>query len=308
MKMLTPTPEAVAEAAMAIRNGDLVVMPTETVYGLAADALNAEAIARLYAAKGRPTENPLIVHVGSTDQLALVASEVPALALRLAERFWPGPLTLVVPKHPDLPSQVTGGLDTVAVRMPDHGVALALIALSGTPIAAPSANRYMQLSPTRIDHIDPQIAEVAVVGLDGGPCSVGVESTVLDLTCDPPRLLRPGGVSRGDLQAALGAPLAGAPGNGPKRSPGMASRHYAPASSLVIVVRLQPNQVGLCLHESAGKHQFRMPSDPAAYAANLYGALHALDGTAPTLFVEAPPEGAEWEAVWDRLRRASTAQ
>ncbi len=305
MKTLPPTPEAVAEAAMAIRNGELVVMPTETVYGLAADAFNADAVARIFVAKGRPVGNPLIVHVDSTDQLALLASRVPEVARRLAERFWPGPLTLVVPKHTDLPSAVTGGLDTVAVRMPDHGVALALIAMAGTPVAAPSANRYMHLSPTKIEHIDDIVATAAAIGLNGGPCPVGVESTVVDTTCDPPRLLRPGGVSRGDIQAALGAPLAGAPPSGPNRSPGMNSRHYAPVSPLVIVAALAADQPGLCLAKSAGKHQVRMPDDPGAYAANLYDVLHALDRSAEVLYVAAPPDTPEWEAVWDRLRRAS---
>lgn len=305
MKTLTPTPEAVAEAAMAIRSGDLVVMPTETVYGLAADAFNADAIRRVYAAKGRPSESPLIVHVGSIDQLAQVAASVPELAQRLAERFWPGPLTIVVPKHPDLPSEVTGGLDTVAVRMPDHGVALALIAMAGTPIAAPSANRYMQLSPTKMEHICREVAVAAVIGLDGGPSQVGVESTVVDVTCDPPRLLRPGGISRGQLQAALGAPLAGAPATGPNRSPGMASRHYAPVSPLVLVAALEAGQSGLGFGVSEGPHQVRMPDDPAAYAASLYDALHALDRSTDVLYVVQPPDTPEWEAVWDRLRRAS---
>lgn len=305
MKILAPTPENIALAAAALQRGELVVIPTETVYGLAADATNPDAIRRVYEAKGRPKENPLIVHLAAPDQLNEVGSEVPEIAHQLAERFWPGPLTLVVPKHPDLPLEVTGGLDTVAVRMPDHGVALALLAMANRPVAAPSANQYMHLSPTKVEHIDEGIAKHASLALNGGPCSVGVESTVIDLTCDPPRLLRPGGVSRGDLQAALGSPLSAAPPNGPRRSPGMAERHYAPNAELRLVDLLDDEDAGLCFADPAGPHQIEMPEDPQAYAAALYGALHALDGMAGVICVESPPETPEWEAVWDRLRRAS---
>jgi len=305
MKILKPTPEHLAEAAAALRAGEIVVMPTETVYGLAADATNAKAIKTLYEAKGRPETSPLIVHIASVDQLDAVGREIPEIVRILADRFWPGPLTLVIPKHPDLPAEVTGGLDTVAVRMPDHGVALALITMAGVPLAAPSANRFMQLSPTRVEHIDPLVAAKATFALDGGASSIGVESTVVDLTCDPPRLLRPGGVSRTQLQAALGVPLASAPPNGVQRSPGMNARHYAPKAELRLVDRLDPEQTGLVFGQAASRCQIRMPRDARAYAATLYDALHALDGSAPILYVERPPDEPEWETVWDRLRRAS---
>jgi L-threonylcarbamoyladenylate synthase len=306
MKIVPATTENIAAAARAIRQGGLVGIPTETVYGIAADATNAEAVRNVYEAKGRPDDNPLIVHIAHLDQLDQVAAHVPPEALRLAERFWPGPLTLVLPKKPELPDEVTGGLDTVAVRVPDHLVALALIRQAERPLAAPSANRFMRLSPTRAEDISGELAAAMDMILDGGQCRIGVESTVVDASSEALRILRPGGVSRADVQAALGAPLAEVAGPMKRLSPGMYQRHYAPAAQLVLVEELGPSDIGLTFGEPRNERQFRMPRNPAAYASVLYTYLNRLDKENPkAICVETPPDTPEWETVLDRLRKAS---
>lgn len=301
-----PTPLNLQLAADALVRGELVCMPTETVYGIAADATNADAVRRIFAAKDRPADNPLIVHISDFVQLEDVVAEWTDAADVLANRFWPGPLTLVLKKSEMIPDEVTGGLDTVAVRMPDHEVALELIELAGVPLAAPSANRFMHLSPTRAEHLDPEIAKRVAMVLDGGPCRIGLESTVVDVTVSPPRILRPGGISRGDIQAALGGPLGQLPPEGIRRSPGMYQRHYAPDARLEFVEALDPDAVGIGFGTPRNDRQIRMPMDPHAYAAGLYAALHRLDAGRPdVIFVEHPPEEPEWEAVVDRLKKAS---
>ncbi len=231
-----PEPEPIAEAAALIRQGEVVAFPTETVYGLGADALNPEAVARVFAAKERPAYDPLIVHVADVDALHQLAPAAPPVAERLARRFWPGPLTLVVPKAPLVPDIVTAGRPTVAVRCPAHPVALALIRAAGVPIAAPSANRFGHTSPTTAQHVLADLGGRIPLVLDGGPTQVGVESTVVDLTQTPPLILRPGGVSREALAAVLGevalwrkAPRQGAEAT---PAPGMLERHYAPRTPL----------------------------------------------------------------------------
>ncbi|QIA26220.1 threonylcarbamoyl-AMP synthase [Thermaerobacter sp. PB12/4term] len=229
---------AVQRAGAILRQGGLVAFPTETVYGLGADALNPRAVARIFAAKGRPADNPLIVHVTGPEQAgsALVASW-PEVGRRLAERFWPGPLTLVLPAGPAVPAAVRAGLPTVAVRCPAHPVARALIAAAGTPVAAPSANRSGRPSPTRAEDVWADLGPHLDMLLDAGPVPVGVESTVLDVTAWPPRLLRPGGVPAEDLEAVLGVPLAAPPvvaGGEAAPAPGMKYRHYAPEAPLVL--------------------------------------------------------------------------
>jgi len=306
VKILLPTAENIAIAAKALRNGKLVVMPTETVYGLAADATNKLAVKKIFAAKERPADNPLIVHIADIGQISLIASEFPRAARLLAERFWPGALTLVLPKAPQLCSEVTGGLDTVGVRMPSHPVALALIRRAGTPIAAPSANRFMKLSPTRAEHIDPIIGRKAEVVLDGGPSEVGVESTVVDCTGEVPRILRPGGVSRGDIEATLGGPLGTMPPDPIRRSPGTYPRHYAPKATLRVIDALGDKMAGLTFEEPLNGRQIKMPRSAAAYSSMLYDSLHRLDGMkVSAIYVQDPPAGPEWEAVRDRLQRAS---
>ena len=304
MAVVKPTPEAVAEAGKSLAAGRLVVIPTETVYGLACDALDATAVLKVFRLKGRPPENPLIVHLADADGIGAVA--VPsALAKQLGERFWPGPLTLVLPKRPEVPYETTGGLDTVAVRVPAHPVARAVIRAARRPIAAPSANLFQGLSPTRAEDVDPAIVRSVDAVLDGGPCEVGIESTVLDLAGPEPVVLRPGGVPRGELQAALGRSLGSLVPPG-RRSPGQYSRHYAPATELRLVEALGSGAAGLTFGEPEHDGQVEMPLDPAAYAVRLYSALRRLDSMGfREIQVEEPPDGPEWEAVWDRLRKAA---
>jgi len=306
MRIVDPTPQNIQAAADALLDGQLVVIPTETVYGLAADAGNLAAVQAVFAAKGRPADNPLIVHIGSNEWMEDLAVEVPAVARTLAERFWPGPLTLVLKKKALVLPEVTGGLDTVAVRMPAHPVALELIRSAGIPLAAPSANQFTNLSPTRAQNVDPEIAARAEMVLDGGPCEVGLESTVVDCTTDPIRILRPGRISQKDIEVATGVlPLLGSEVS--HRSPGQYPRHYAPKTPVCLVPKLAAEQGGLVLSELTNPSQVLMPSDPVAYAALLYETLHDLDNVGLSqIFVEMPPATPEWTAVWDRLKKAST--
>jgi L-threonylcarbamoyladenylate synthase len=300
---------AVRRAAEALRRGELVVMPTETVYGLAGNALDRQAVRRIFEAKGRPPTHPLIVHVASAREVLRVASEFPPEAQRLADRFWPGPLTLVLPKRPEIPDEVTAGLPTVAVRAPDHPLALALLEASGLPLAAPSANPFTSLSPTRVDHLAPEILEAAKEVLDGGACGVGVESTVIDCTSWPPQILRPGGTSRAELEEAIGEPLRDAVATeGPQRSPGAHRKHYSPKTPLEVVDRpLAETEGGLTFGPVRNSHQLHMPADPDDYARVLYDALHTLDRWGlDAALVERPPEDPAWETVLDRLQRAQS--
>lgn len=230
-----------AKAGELIRKGRLVAFPTETVYGLGANALDPQAVAKIFEAKGRPHFDPLIVHVGTTRDLELLVATFPEMANPLAERFWPGPLTLVLPKTSRVPDLVTSGLPTVAVRIPRHSMAQKLLEAAGVPIAAPSANRFGRLSPTRAEHVLEQLGERIDYILDGGPTEVGVESTVLDLTTTPPRLLRPGGIALEDLEELLGE-IETAPevreGETPA-APGMLTKHYAPRTRVVVIDSLE---------------------------------------------------------------------
>jgi L-threonylcarbamoyladenylate synthase len=306
MRIEPASPAAILEAAQALKRGELVVVPTETVYGLACNALDPRAVRKVFDAKGRPVENPLIVHIASLEQLKDVAESWPELAEQLAERFWPGPLTLVLPKKESVPSETTAGLDTVAVRIPSHPVALSLITAAGVPIAAPSANVFMGLSPTTAEDVDPRVANQAVMVLDGGRCEIGLESTVVDLSGDHPRILRPGGIPRAEIQAVVGRPLGHLPPPQIKRGPGMYNRHYAPNSKLVLVDKLRDDQPGLTFNGSQSSNQIKMPTDPVAYAASLYRVLRQLDQCGlESIFVERPPDDPEWEAVHDRLKKAS---
>lgn len=310
MPILPPTDDAIAAAAAALRRGELVGLPTETVYGLAALASDPAAVARTFAAKRRPSENPLIVHIASAGDLPLVARTIPPAAQVLAAAFWPGPLTLVLPRQPHVLDAVTAGMDTVAVRVPDHNIALALLRAVGAPLAAPSANTFMRLSPTTAHDIEPGLQQKLACTLDGGPCRIGLESTVVDCT-GAPRVLRPGGVPREALARALGCevPLAdAAPASGPRAAPGMYARHYAPRTPLRLATTLGPDDAGLCFGVPANSWQVAMPTDPESYGASLYRVLHALDALgARELVVQAPPAGVAWEAIADRLRKAAAA-
>ncbi len=304
-------PEEIAAAAQCIRAGLLVAFPTETVYGLGANALDPEAVARIYEAKKRPATSPLIVHVASVEQAQGLVCSWPDAAERLAREFWPGPLTLVLPKTSAIPDIVTAGLPTVGIRMPDHPVALALIREAGVPIAAPSANPFTRLSPTRPDHLDESLRGAVAVVLEGGPARVGIESTVLSLAGPRPALLRPGAVSRLELEKRIGPVEEAGRISGPHPAPGMQPRHYAPRTRLVLVRegRLPVEGRGAYLwreHPAETVRSVRMPEDPKAYAASLYDTLHRLDGEGlDWIAVEEPPEAPEWSAVRDRLRRAS---
>ena len=307
MRLEPASPATVQEAADAIRRGDLVVIPTETVYGLACNALDSLAVRKVFEAKGRPSDNPLIVHVADFSQVADVAEDLPELAKKLAERFWPGPLTLVLKRKPVVPDVTTAGLDTVAVRVPNHPVALDVIRRAGLPIAAPSANVFAGLSPTSAEDVDPRIAERAVMVLDGGRCEVGLESTVVDLSGEHPRILRPGGVTRAQVQSVVGGPLGHMPPPEVRRGPGMYPRHYAPNAKVVLVEKMNGAQPGLTFHEPQTGDQIKMPEDPVAYGATLYRALRRLDLQGhQAIYVELPPNEPDWEAVYDRLKKASS--
>lgn len=287
-----------------IREGGLVGLPTETVYGIACDAMNAEAVLRVYALKGRPAENPLIVHLASPDWVDRVAASFPKQAEALAERFWPGPLTLVLRKAESVPSAVTAGLPTVAVRVPDHDLTRAVIDAAGAPIAAPSANTFMRLSPTSVMDFEPEILSGLDLVIDDVPSRIGIESTVLDVTTSPPRILRPGGICRREIESVVGVVDSGSP---ERKSPGMYSRHYAPRAELVIVPKVHEGAAALILTGPTRGPQILMPGEEREYAAQLYHALHTLDRREPQrIEVEAPPT--EWEAVWDRLRKAATPE
>ena len=287
----------IEHAAELIRAGRLVAFPTETVYGLGANALDPDAVARIFAAKGRPRTSPLIVHVDSVEMARTLASIWPNTADRLARRYWPGPLTLVVPKRPQVPDIVTAGLPTVGLRMPAHPLALELIRAAGVPIAAPSANRFTQLSPTAASHIPESLADYT---LDGGPARVGIESTVLSLVNDPV-LLRPGVISLTELESLIG-PIRRpqAPVEGAHAAPGMHARHYRPATPLYLDTTRRKGK-GIILRIG---HE--MPADPEAYAAALYETLHRLDTEAlDWIAIEPPPDTPQWAGILDRLRRAS---
>jgi len=310
MSAKSPSDAEIAAAAEAIRRGELVLMPTETVYGLACNALDEAAIEKVFRTKGRPADNPLIVHVASIQQARELAAVWPEAAERLARAFWPGALTLVLPKRPQVPDRTTAGLTTVALRMPGHPVALRLIEQAEVPVAAPSANPFAGLSPTRVEHVTPDVKAACTVVLDAGPCRLGIESTVVGGLDQEPRILRPGGVSREEIERVLGRRLSDTPRVGaPRESPGQYPRHYAPRVPLRIVAALGPEDVGLTFHAPEHALQVRMPLDPAAYAALLYDALHRLEEAAPAVIcVEEPPDGPDWEAVRDRLRKASATE
>lgn len=317
-----PDPAAIRQAGAALRSGRLVAFPTETVYGLGGNAMDPRAVRAIFAAKGRPPTNPLIVHVANVATARSLSGAWPGVADRLAAAFWPGPLTLVVPARADLPAEVTAGRPQVGIRVPAHPVALALLAEAGVPVAAPSANRSNEVSPTTAAHVAASLGDVVDILLDGGPTDVGIESTVLDLTGPTPVLLRPGGTPRLAIDAITG-PLAVATGALPvsehRASPGMMARHYAPRSRVRLVEpqaaeaaiaaeRQGGHRVGALLHTAAAGSAalvIRLPDDPAGYARGLYAALHDLDAVVDVIIIEAVPATAAWEGVADRLRRAS---
>ena len=306
----------VQRAAGILKRGGLVAFPTETVYGLGADASSASAIARLYAVKGRPGDHPVIVHFADAEKAFAWASEVPEAAKKLAARFWPGPLTLILKRAEHVADGVTGGQDTVGLRVPQHPLARELLAAFGGGLAAPSANRFGRVSPTTAQHVREDLGGDVDLVLDGGPCGVGIESTIVDLSRGRPVLLRPGGVSRAELESTLGE-LVGTPDAEAPRVSGSLAAHYAPVTPARLVASEDLEAEIARLGTSASVMAFfapddrvdfwvRMPSDPAAYAQKLYAALRELDATEATLLlIESPPATPEWQAVLDRLRRAA---
>lgn len=320
-RLLPATPENVARAAGILQAGGLVAFPTETVYGLGASACDPAAVARVFAAKGRPADHPLIVHLAAAEDLGRWAQAVPEAAWRLARAFWPGPLTLVLPRGAGVLAAVTGGQDSVALRVPAHPVAQDLLAAAG-PLVAPSANRFGRVSPTAAAHVLDELGAAVDLILDGGPCTVGVESTIVGLLTDTPVLLRPGGISPDRLEAVLGRPLAMPARTGGPRVPGALASHYAPATRLEVLpagmlaaraaalIRDGLRVAVLSLGEAAdlpdGVHVEAMPTNAAGYARNLYASLRRLDVAGHgVILVEAPPDTTDWLAVRDRLARAA---
>jgi L-threonylcarbamoyladenylate synthase len=318
-----PDAEVIAKAAALLRSGGLVAFPTETVYGLGANALDSTAVERIFKAKGRPATNPIIVHVGDLSAARRLTNNWPEMATLLSERFWPGPLTLVLPKAAHVPDVVTAGGATVAVRMPAHPAALALLRSCSFPLAAPSANRSSRLSPTRGEHVLSSLNGRIDMLLDAGPTVGGLESTVLDLSCTSPRILRPGLVSAKEIEAIIGPLASFQPENmqEPLKSPGLLVRHYSPRTPLECVAedggahvrRLLATGLRLgwltCRPSAiveVGLKTIVMANNPQEYAAKLYAALHELDeAQLDRIVVALPPDTEEWIVVLDRLKRAS---
>lgn len=300
-----------------LRLGGIIGFPTETVYGLGADARNSDAVKKIFAVKGRPSTNPLIVHVSGVAMAKLYASRWPHHARVLAQNLWPGPLTLVLPKVKEIADEATASLPTVALRMPDHPVAIELIRRFDGPIAAPSANRSTHVSPTTAEHVRQEFGGDVELVLDGGQCQVGIESTVLDLTTENPRILRPGSVTREQIETFIGPvemKTLVAESTQPATSPGQQEIHYAPrtaayrfeASQLEQLDRANAGLLLMGASSNANEQTIALPDDPAAYAHDLYAALRRLDEmNLRAIYVQSPPESPEWTAVWDRLRRAT---
>jgi len=321
--------EAVECAARILRAGGLVAIPTETVYGLAADALDEQAVAAIYRAKDRPAANPLIVHVAGVAMARSLAADWPASAERVAAALWPGPVSIVVPRGPAVPAIVAAGGPTVALRCPGLEVTRLLVARTGRPLAAPSANRSGEVSPTTAHHVLEQLGDRVKLILDAGPCRHGIESTVVDCSVSPPRILRPGPFSRSDLEAVLGERIddeSESPPDGPARSPGTMTRHYAPRTPLELpadpparvaallaaglrVGWLTPRTADPDIRALASGHDrllvVQAASEPEDYARVLYATLHALDERSlDRIVVDPPPAGEAWRAIHDRLTRA----
>ena len=326
LKVRPSNPEgpALEEAAAILRGGGLVAFPTETVYGLGANALDANAVARIFAAKGRPSFNPLIVHVPDEAGARELVREWPENASVLASQFWPGPVTLVLHKRAIVPDIVTAGTDSVALRVPSHPIALALLRAVALPLAAPSANRSTALSPTTARHVEQSLGDRVDLIVDGGPTDVGIESTVIDLRSPRPAILRPGVVGPRELE-----PLVGrldrpneARGEAPRAAPGMLERHYAPRARLVLFAPTEAARiveearslgargakVGMLVFDDSATtgRVVRLPRDVNRYAQRLYATLHELDDAGcEVVYVERVPAGSEWDGVRDRLERAT---
>lgn len=321
-----PQPALVAEVADRLRQGQLVVLPTETVYGLAARADDDAAVAKIYAAKGRPSDHPLIVHVADAGRIAAFARDVPPVALRLMSAFWPGPMTLILPRAPGRAEAAAAGLDTIGLRCPSHPVANALLAAVhalGVPgLAAPSANRFGRISPTRAAHVAAEFGDALAV-LDGGACAVGIESSIVDCTRGHPVLLRPGVLTRERIEAAAGEPLRAPDADAP-RAPGTLAAHYAPKAKLRLMshkmlsaalqvlgderLKLAVYSRSVPLGAARGVRHRRMPQRPDQAAQELFNVLREFDAEgAQLIWVEEPPVDPAWDGVRDRLQRAAAS-
>ena len=325
-----PTKENIEAAAAIIRSGGLLGIPTETVYGLGADALNEEAVLHIFEAKGRPQDNPLIIHVPDADWLSRYCESVPESAYRLAEEFWPGPLTMILPRKPVVPLRTTGGLETVGVRCPDHPVTLAIIRAADVPIAAPSGNTSGRPSPTCLSDMREDMDGKIEGVFDGGPCAVGVESTIIDLTCTPPRLLRPGGLPLEELQRVLGevavdkAVVAKLSDGERPKAPGMKYRHYAPKAPVTVVTgdpeksaaymkaQLPAGAGVICFSEFVGLfagfrvHDLGSCRDKAEQARRVFDALREFDHEDVTeIYAQCPDSAGLGLAVANRLKKAA---
>ena len=312
----------VKRAAVLLRAGELVAFPTETVYGLGADAANPAAVAKIFAAKGRPADHPLIVHLPGHGHLDRWARDIPAAAFELAEAFWPGPLTLILKRQPGVPDVVTGGQDTVGLRVPGHPLALELLREFDGGVAAPSANRFGHISPTTAQHVREELGAAVALVLDGGPCRVGIESTILDLSRERPTLLRPGMIGIGAIAAVLGEEPALTAGDAPPRVSGSLDAHYAPRTPLTLVpgdglpiavrnaiVAREKTAVYSCL-EQPFHHELivwrRAPAEAEPFAHDLYASLRELDALGcARIVVQRPPSTEAWRAINDRLKRAA---
>ena len=310
--------DALYAAVEALRRGDVIGLPTETVYGLAADARNADAVRSIFAIKGRPADHPLIVHIADANELPQWAIDIPSTAHRLANAFWPGPLTLILRKQPSVPDVVTGGQDTVGLRCPAHPLARELLRRFGGGLAAPSANRFGRISPTSAQHVRDEFGDAVPLVLDGGDSDVGIESTIVDLSGETARILRPGGISREQIEQAIGPVAIGGHAHSPRAS-GTLEAHYAPRTPMLLLARAALEReagqqrafgkrvavlaVGALPERSEG---LTLPDDARAYAHGLYAALRSLDARGDNLLlVERPPDDEAWIAVHDRLRRSA---
>jgi len=330
MKPIFADDDVIDYAVNLLRQGRLVAFPTETVYGLGADASNPDAVRRIFQAKGRPADHPLIVHISSADSLNDWALTVPDAAQQLAARFWPGPLALILNKKPEVPLVVTGGQNTVGLRMPDHPVALRLLRAFGGGIAAPSANRFCRISPTQAAHVEEELGDAVDLILDGGICQVGVESTIVDLSGNRPKLLRPGHITRLDIEAVLQtelmivSPQSEQTNQSEMRAPGMMAVHYAPVTvamlcpadrlpEMIQELTLRNKKIGILAYrlgqaEKRLTRVIRMPEQADDYAQALYASLRELDSLQlDMILVEQPPKTEAWRAINDRLCKATSA-
>jgi L-threonylcarbamoyladenylate synthase len=319
-----PTPATIERAAALLRAGDLVAFPTETVYGLGADAANAKAVRKIFAAKGRPADHPVIVHLPDASHVARWASATPDAAHRLAEAFWPGPLTLILPRAASVHDAVTGGQDSVGLRVPSHPVARLLLAAFGGGIAAPSANRFGRISPTQAAHVAGDLGDAVALILDGGACDVGIESTIVALTGDVPMLLRPGAISERALAHVLGR-TPRAPDRSAPRASGTLAAHYAPKTAALLVAADalvaeidqlvdRDEDVAILARTTRRPDDFAgawiaAPAGAPAYAHDLYANLRTLDAAnADVILIEMPPADEGWLAVRDRLLHATRGE